>query len=283
MLIKLGLWGVCRTSTRGVCEERVMAVRFFIGNIFVWYFILAMGGLYTINATSNSEPLVEIHRVNPYIRIADAFRSKNSNSSRCYLRKTVATHLDLVQRELEPLGLSLKIMDAYRPLSVQKKLWKECPNNRYVANPKHGSRHNRGAAVDVRLVRLRDGKELTMPTTSFSRACHRNYEGMQSEEMKKNCKLLELVMEKHGFIPLPTEWWHFDYHEWASYNVLDIAINDLAARDNAASLDEQKDSSSTSVEVKKKNTLKKKKRRKDSPKKRKKKLIKNKANQPHAA
>ena len=176
------------------------------------------------------EPLVEVRKINSHIRVM---------ASHGYLRKTVALHLDMAQRELEQLGLGLKIMGAYRPLSAQKKLWQESPDNRYVANPKNGSRHNRGAAVDLRLVRLNDGKELTMPVTSFSRACHRNYEGMQSEDMKKNCKLLELMMEKHGFIPLPTEWWHFDYKDWADYDLLDIAINDLEKNDDAETLIEQ--------------------------------------------
>ncbi len=221
-------------------------------------------------AASNSEPLVELRSVNQHIRVDAAFRSKLSPASRCYVRKTVANHLDLVQKELEPLGLGLKIMDAYRPLSVQKKLWKKCPDSRYVANPIHGSRHNRGAAVDVRLVRLGDGKELMMPTTTFSRACHRNYEGMQSEEMKKNCKLLELVMEKHGFIPLPTEWWHFDFKDWAAYNVLDIAIKDLAARDGAITLAEQNTATIKKPGPKKKKAAPKKRKKRPRRKKKKK-------------
>ncbi len=254
-----------------------MAVKQFVSKSIYIFILLFTGRFY---AASNSEPLVELSKVNNHIRTDASFRSKKSTASRCYVRKTVATHLDLVQRELETLGLSLKVMDAYRPLSEQKRIWKKHPDSRYVANPKHGSRHNRGAAVDVRLVRLRDGKELSMPTTTFSRACHRNYEGMQSEEMKKNCKLLELVMEKHGFIPLPTEWWHFDYKEWASYSVLDIAINDLAARDGATTLSDQGGAVVKKVVQNKKNSPKKNKK-KQQPKKRKKNQHKKKQNSPH--
>lgn len=180
---------------------------------------------------SNIEPLVNVQKINPHIR---------GTISRCFLRRTVALQLDEAQKELEELGLGLKITDAYRSLSDQKRLWRESPDNRYVANPEHGSRHNRGAAVDLRLIRLGDGKELTMPTTTFSRACHRNYKNMATEEIKRNCKLLELIMEKHGFIPLPTEWWHFDHKNWASYDVLDIAISDLAKTDSLDTLIEQK-------------------------------------------
>jgi len=176
---------------------------------------------------SNNEPLVAVSSVNSRIKIDPTLRSRRTGKTRCYLRKTVASQLDLVQKELEPLGLSLKIMDAYRSLSDQRRLWKECPNKKYVANPLHGSRHNRGAAVDLRLVRISDGRDLTMPTTKFSKDCHRNYGRMPSEEVRKNCKLLELIMEKYGFIPLPTEWWHFDYKDWYVYNVLDVSLDQL--------------------------------------------------------
>ena len=251
-----------------------MAVKLFTFNVIILCIFLNVFGLDNAYFSSNDEPLVEIRKINPRINIDKSTRSRATSG--CYIRKTVGIHLDLVQREIEVLGLGLKIMDAYRPLSVQRKLWKECPDNRYVANPKHGSRHNRGAAVDVRLVRLHDGKELAMPTTSFSRACHRNYESMQSEEMKKNCKLLELIMEKHGFIPLSTEWWHFDYKDWASYSVLDIAISDLANRDEAMSIKEQQQLSlKKNAPTNKKISIKKRKKKR-LPKKKARRRIKNK-------
>ncbi len=256
-----------------------MEVKHFASKLFVFYVIILLPLMGSLHAASNSEPLVEVRKINSHIRIDPSFRSRTSTATRCYLRKTVAMHLDLVQREIEQLGLSLKIMDAYRPLSEQKRLWKEHPDNRYVANPKHGSRHNRGAAVDVRLVRLSDGKDLEMPTTKFSRACHRNYEGMQSEEMKKNCKLLELIMGKHGFIPLPTEWWHFDYKDWASYSVLDIAIKDLASREVMIAPDSQEGAIVSKVVAKKK-TPQKKIKKKKVPKKLKKKQRKAKVSTP---
>lgn len=204
------------------------------------------------------DPLINVQKINPHIR---------GVASHCYLRKPVAMRLDGVQKELKPLGLGLKIMDAYRPLSEQRKLWKENPDNHYVANPKHGSRHNRGAAVDLRLVRLDDGKELTLPPTSFSRACQRNYEEMPSEEMKKNCKLLELIMEKHGFIPLPTEWWHFDDKNWAAYDVLNIAINTLQEYDDDALLTEEAPIVIKKTVTKKKKPIRKKRTKKPRKKK----------------
>jgi len=105
-------------------------------------------------------------------------------SAKAYLRKTVAAKLGAVQTDLESQGLGLKVWDAYRPLAVQKKFWAIMPDERYVADPAKGSRHNRGSAVDVTLVR-------------------------------------------HGFVPFPTEWWHFDDADWASYDLLDIDLTTL--------------------------------------------------------
>ncbi len=155
-------------------------------------------------------------------------------SARCFLQKEAADALNLVQQELEKQELGLKIWDAYRPLSVQKIFWEIYPNENYVADPAKGSRHNRGCAVDVTLVDLKTGEELTMPSAfdDFSEKAHRNYDKM-APEARKNCKLLQDVMEKYGFRGVPTEWWHFDFvgvdtqpgkEVWKNYPVSDIII-----------------------------------------------------------
>ncbi len=186
------------------------------------------------HATGASD-LVEIRSINPRIHVSSIVAtSKNDDDApliikRCYVRRAVAEKLNDVQKELETLGLGLEIMNGYRPLSVQKKLWKKCPDSRYVANPANGSRHNRGAAVDLRLINLSSGTPLLMPSKfpAFSSASHRNYHNMPNQEAKKNCKLLELVMGKYGFIPLKTEWWHYDDKNWSNYPVLDLSYKEL--------------------------------------------------------
>jgi D-alanyl-D-alanine dipeptidase len=114
--------------------------------------------------------------------------------------------------------------DCYRPLSVQKLMWQVKPDSRYVANPRNGSRHNRGAAVDLTLVD-RNGKELEMPTgfDDFTVKAHRNYTGA-SAQAKKNSKLLEDAMKKYGFIPCRQKWWHFDAPGWDKFVILDVSF-----------------------------------------------------------
>lgn len=145
----------------------------------------------------------------------------------CYLRRAAAEKLAAAQAELKPLGYGLKIYDGYRPLSVQRKMWEVFPKPGYVADPKKGSRHNRGAAVDVTLIRLSDGTELPMPTPydDFTPKAHRNYTDLPAEVVQ-NRELLERVLTQHGFVGLPTEWWHFDDRDWRNYPLLDIPVPD---------------------------------------------------------
>lgn len=141
--------------------------------------------------------------------------------ARCLLHDAVARRLADVERELTARGLGLVVYDCYRPLSVQKKMWALVPDERYVSDPAKGSRHNRGAAVDVALVDCR-GHLVPMPSgyDEFSTRAHRDYTG-GGEAERRNRALLEDVMTRHGFVGLPTEWWHFDAAEWLGYPIAD--------------------------------------------------------------
>lgn len=175
--------------------------------------------------------LIDIRKVNPKIALDIRYATTNNflkrklyPTARCVLRGAAARRLSQVQQDLEKKGLGLKVYDCYRPFSVQKLMWKVKPDSRYVANPAKGSRHNRGAAVDLTLVD-RNGKELEMPTgfDDFTVKAHRNYTGA-SAQAKKNRKVLEDAMKKYGFIPLPTEWWHFDAPGWDKFVILDVSF-----------------------------------------------------------
>ncbi|MFQ5822451.1 MAG: M15 family metallopeptidase [bacterium] len=144
--------------------------------------------------------------------------------ARCFLRREVAERLSHIQKALREEGLGLKIWDGYRPLSVQWKMWEKVSDPKYVADPRKGSRHNRGCAVDVTLVDAA-GNELEMPTgyDDFTEKAHRNYMQLPPEVIK-NRQILETAMTREGFIPLPSEWWHFDDPNWEKYNLLDIPL-----------------------------------------------------------
>ena len=127
-----------------------------------------------------------------------------------YLRYGTVAKLAAVQEDLKEFGLSLKIWDAFRPVSAQHKLWEVCPDRRYVANPNIGfSDHNRGNTVDVTLVD-EQGREVNMPSAfdDFTARGDRDYSDC-TDEAKNNAMILQLLMEKHGFTGYKGEWWHF--------------------------------------------------------------------------
>jgi len=179
--------------------------------------------------------LVDIKEVNPRIVVDIKYASEDNftkkrlyDSNTCFLRRSVAVKLNTVQKELEGMNLGLKVWDCYRPLAVQRILWEVLPDDRYVANPKTGSRHNRASAVDVTLVDS-EGKELRMPTgfDDFSPRADHRFQGLP-DQVVKNRELLKGLMEKAGFIPLPEEWWHYDDENWMQFDLMDLPFHDLS-------------------------------------------------------
>ena len=129
----------------------------------------------------------------------------------CYLRKSTAEALVKANEAFKQLGYRIKLFDCYRPLSVQKKMWKILPGTHYVANPAKGSKHNRGAAVDLTLVDAQ-GKELNMgtPFDFFGKEAHHTYT-KHSKEVLENRKLLKETLDKFNFKSIYSEWWHYEY------------------------------------------------------------------------
>lgn len=129
-----------------------------------------------------------------------------------YLRYGTVKKLKKVQNELLKKGYSLKIWDAYRPFEAQKKLWKVCPDSRYVANPNRGPKnHNLGTSIDITIVK-KNGKTIPVPTgfDNFTKKADRNYSDISNKTAVKNAKLLEKVMYKYGFKGYAKEWWHYN-------------------------------------------------------------------------
>ncbi len=129
----------------------------------------------------------------------------------CYLRINTAKALHNANQDFQKLGYRIKLFDCYRPIDIQKKMWKILPGTHYVANPKKGSKHNRGAAVDLTLVDS-NGNELNMgtPFDFFGKEAHHTYYN-HPKEVLENRKLLKETLEKHNFKSIYSEWWHYEY------------------------------------------------------------------------
>lgn len=130
---------------------------------------------------------------------------------RCFLRPAAARAVLAAHQELKAEGLGLKMFDCYRPRDVQWKLWEIFPQPGYVADPRKGSIHNRGGAVDLTIVDT-TGKELDMGTDFdfFGPKANHTYTDFP-EEVLANRQKLKTLLGKYGFAPIRSEWWHYNY------------------------------------------------------------------------
>lgn len=144
---------------------------------------------------------------------------------RCFLRRDVAKAVIRAHQELREQGYGgLKFFDCYRPRPIQWKLWNKVPDPNYVADPRKGSMHNRGAAVDLTIVDA-EGEELAMGTDFdfFGPEAHHTFT-QHSPSIQSNRDLLKSVMDQQGFRWIRTEWWHYSYR-LKSYPISDMLWN----------------------------------------------------------
>ena len=177
---------------------------------------------------TGSSPLIDLATLDPELRLDIRYATDDNflgravyDAARCLLVPEAAERLLAAERELRGEGYRLVVWDCYRPRSVQYAMWEILPDPDYVADPARGSRHNRGAAVDVGLTAL-DGGPVPLPTEhdDFSPRAHRDATDLP-EEAIENRERLERAMTAAGWIPLPTEWWHFDAPGWERYPLRD--------------------------------------------------------------
>jgi D-alanyl-D-alanine dipeptidase len=140
----------------------------------------------------------------------------------CRLQEDAAKKLARAQellRKARP-DLRLRVYDCARPHSIQIEMWKLVKGTKkqaYVADPKVGSFHSYGCAVDLTIATV-DGKPLDMgtPYDHFGPEAHVTGEvalfeaGKLSAEAWANRLLLREAMVRAGMRPLGHEWWHFD-------------------------------------------------------------------------
>lgn len=168
----------------------------------------------------------------------------------CLVREEVGRRLQQVAQSL-PEGLSLVVLDGWRPWRVQTQLfetYREVLRKRHPddseeqllartrefvslpsTDPASPSPHLTGGSVDVTLCGP-DGIWLDMGTsfdatvpashTAYFEAGQEGAGHPQAELYRQRRRLLFHAMKQAGFTNLPTEWWHFDYGNqlWASHS-----------------------------------------------------------------
>ena len=181
--------------------------------------------------------LVELTRLDPTIRLDIRYATTHNfmgqvlyPQARAFLQRPAAEALVRVNAELKPLGYCLLVFDGYRPWRITKQMWDHTPANKkeFVADPRKGSRHNRGCAVDLSLWDIAANQEAVMPGEydEMSPRSYATYAGGTAEQRTRR-DLLRSTMERNGFTVLPAEWWHFDYQDWKAYPIQDVPFDKL--------------------------------------------------------
>ena len=189
------------------------------------------------SGTFRDADLVEIITLDPSIRLDIRYARTDNFTGRpvyaeawAFLQRPAAEALARVQKALRDKGFGLLVFDGYRPWTVTKLFWDVTPADKrnFTADPKEGSKHNRGCAVDLSMVDLKTGREVEMPGAfdEMSPRSFANFAGGTAEQRERR-DILRQAMEKEGFAVYPDEWWHFDYKDWKSYRILDIPFKDI--------------------------------------------------------
>jgi len=182
--------------------------------------------------------LVELIKLDPTIRLDIRYATSNNflgapfyTTARAFLQRPAAEAMLRAHRSLEKQGYGLLIHDAYRPWHVTKLFWEATPDSGriFVADPSKGSKHNRGAAVDLTLYDRATGMPAKMVGgyDEFSPRSNPDYPGGTSLERWQR-DLLRHAMEAEGFTVNEVEWWHFDDRAWSEYPILNLRFEELS-------------------------------------------------------
>lgn len=141
----------------------------------------------------------------------------------CFLHAEAAPLLRRAVHLARPLGLRLRILDAFRPSEAQWALWNHTPDPEFLADPRRGSPHSRGVAVDVTLLDP-DGRALDMgtPFDAFTPRSHHGNPDIPAPAQRNRLLLLGL-MTAAGWDFYRNEWWHYQMFEPRRHPVLDDA------------------------------------------------------------
>jgi D-alanyl-D-alanine dipeptidase/kynurenine formamidase len=181
--------------------------------------------------------LVELTSLDPTIHLDVRYATANNlvgrpvyAQARAFLQRPAAEALVRANQALKKEGYGLLVFDGYRPWAVTKLFWDLTPAGKkvFVADPRKGSKHNRGCAVDLSLYSLATGKEAEMPSVydEMSERAYPTY-AKGGKEARARRDLLRDAMERQGFFVYPYEWWHFDYKDWREYPILDLPFEGI--------------------------------------------------------
>lgn len=141
-------------------------------------------------------------------------------SAVCLLHPDAARRLTEAIRLARGIGCRLRVYDAFRPAEAQWRLWHAFSDPTYIADPRLGSNHTRGVAIDLTLADAA-GVPLDMGT-GFDAMTERSHHGRSdlTAEQQRNRAMLLGVMVAAGWEHYPSEWWHYQLPDAGRYPLL---------------------------------------------------------------
>lgn len=185
-----------------------------------------------IVATDPDNELVDMRQLLPdaqfdvtYAKTTNFLKRKLYPTADVFMRKPAALAIRQAHENLKKQGFGLLLFDGYRPYAITVLFYEEHGDTTFVADPRKGSKHNRGMAIDLTLFDRKTGKRLSMPSDydeSTPRAYH-NYMDSDSASLAHRA-ILKREMERVGFSIFPWEWWHYDFRGWESCFTYDVSF-----------------------------------------------------------
>lgn len=186
--------------------------------------------------------LTEVQRLDPTILVDLKYATTDNFTGvvhypipLCLLEADTAKRLVTANAAFRKQGLTVKIWDGYRPVSVQWSLYNAAPADKkqYAPAPSKTSQHSKGIAVDLTLVDLKTGNELKMPTgfDDFTLRAHADYSPLPSDELAHRQEL-RAGMEAQGFTVYSLEWWHFYNPAKTSLSISTVELKDFSEKQN---------------------------------------------------
>jgi D-alanyl-D-alanine dipeptidase len=141
----------------------------------------------------------------------------------CYLLPAAVEKLQDAVKAARAMGYKLRIYDAFRPSEAQWILWNHTPDPDFLADPKRGSPHSRGVAIDLTLLGA-DGMPVNMGTDfdAFTPLSHHGNIDI-SEEAQRNRLILLGIMTLAGWDFYRNEWWHYQLFKSRDYPLVSDA------------------------------------------------------------
>lgn len=140
--------------------------------------------------------------------------------SLCFLNEEATAKLEKAIALAKALELRFKIFDAFRPSEAQWVLWNHTPDPNFLADPRRGSPHSRGAAIDLTLI-AKNGEALDMGTAfdAFTPLSHHASTAIPVAAQRNRFLLLGL-MSAAGWDFYSNEWWHYQLFDAKRFPVL---------------------------------------------------------------